>query len=101
MMKILNRSLRSRRIGVSGGAVDFDANGIASVTDEQGAVLLALPGYADAEAAQVDGPVMSAPAAPPAASEVPDMTTVEQEAAAAVAAAEAAAPKKSSKKSKE
>lgn len=120
-MKILNRTMQGQRIGVLNGAVEFDAQGIAEVTEEQGAELLQIPEYLDASKLPPDGPVQTILSAPgivppppvelpipedqtaPVESEVPviaDAATIEKEAAAAVEAA-AKAERGRSKKVKE
>ena len=97
-MKILNRKMHGQRVGVLDGAVQFDDQGVAEVSDEQGAALLQIPDYSDADAVQEDGPVISNVV--PDETPVLDPAVVEAEAAAAEAAAAAKA-SKGSKKNKE
>lgn len=60
MPKVTNEGLAGRVIKVAGARVEFDAAGVATVSDEQAAVLAQLEGYViEKKAAEKKAPVES------------------------------------------
>lgn len=69
MPKVTNEALAGRVIKVAGARVEFDAAGVAQITDEQAAVLVQLEGYT------VEVPAKKEPAKDVVTSQITDAVT--------------------------